>query len=61
MLDDFLNRLVLIVRFQFFDYSASVGNCLGLKLFFVNQGKLCGLIVIDDVGVVVAFILFENA
>jgi len=60
MLDYFLNRLVLIIRFQFLDYSASVNNRLGLELFFVNQGKLLGLIVVDDVGVVV-FILLEDA
>ena len=61
MLDDFLNRLILMIRFQLLDYCASVSNRLGLKLFFVNQGKLCGLIVVDDVSVVVVFILLENA
>ena len=56
LLNNLLNRLVVIIFFEAFDYDTSVNNGLAFESVFVNQGKLCERVVVDHVSVAVAFI-----
>lgn len=59
-LNDLLNRLVILICFKLADYSSCVNNRLQFEFIFVDQGELCGIIVVDHVCVIVAFIHLKD-